>query len=395
MSELSRKFPMRGKYLAQNYFLFLFLLLTDSFIKIIRGRSREHTVDCNRVESVLVCNGAHLGDVLLSTIILPGIRKKFPLAKIGFLSGSWSTDVIKNSPYIDEIYYVDHWKLYRGDESRFKSFIIYLGSLFSSACKIRKAGYSLAVDLYFFYPNSSLLLWLSKIPIRIGYTSGGFGTLYTHPLDWFDDKEHVVEYFKQLASMLNISDWSADTIALNCNLLPPNNFKLLPGSYVVVHPGASLVSKEWPIPKWIELMEFFRLRGVRVLITGKGSNESDIAQKIIAGADWGINLVNQLSIAELIYVVKGASLLVGLDSFAGHLAAVLKIPFIVLMTGIAGQQWAPYGSSGVILTTPVPCSPCYQANGCSEMICIRGVMVQDVIAHAVTYLNLGPIVIKD
>jgi len=71
-----------------------------------------------------------LGDVLLSSIILPGVRKKFPLAKIGFLTGSWSGEVVKGSPYIDEVYYIDHWKLYRGGKGRLKSFLMYWSSFF-------------------------------------------------------------------------------------------------------------------------------------------------------------------------------------------------------------------------------------------------------------------------
>ena len=394
MTDSRRKFPMRGKYLVRNYCLFLILFMIDLVINIGKGLGHRRKIDLKKVESILVCNGAHLGDVLLSTIILPGIREKFPLAKIGFLTGSWSGEIIKNNPYIDEIYYVDHWRLCRGAKGKLKSFSTYSRSLFSLANKIRKANYNLALDLYFFYPNSSLLLWLSRIPLRIGYTSGGFGALYTHSLDWVDDQEHVVEYFKKLASILDISVGSADSIVFTSTMQLPHNLKTLPDSYVVIHPGASLISREWPISKWIELMEFFRLKDVRVVITGKGSHEIDIAKKIIAGADWGVNLVNQISITEFISIINGSSLLIGIESFAGHLAAALKIPFIVLKTGITSQQWAPYGSGGVVLTNPVPCSPCYQSKGCSGMLCINGVLVRDVIDHATTYLNTYPKIIK-
>ena len=388
MSESCRKFPMRGKYLVRNRYLFLILFITDFFIKIATSLAPRRKIDLKKIESILVCNGAQLGDVLLSSIILPGVRKKFPFAKIGFLTGSWSGEVVKNSPYIDEVYYTDHWKLYRGGRSGLKSFLMYWSSFFSLANKIRKAHYSLALDLYFFYPNSSLLLWLSGVPFRIGYTSGGFGSLYTHSLEWVDDKDHVVDYFKQLASILDITVVAADLKEFSVAIQSPQNSNSLPFRYVVIHPGTSLISREWPISKWIELTNFFQTHNVQVVITGKGSHEMDIAQKIIAETDWGINLVNQITIAELVSVIKGSSLMIGVESFAGHLAAGLNVPFVVLKTGITSQQWAPYGSSGVVLTNPLPCAPCYQGNGCADMLCIKGVCVRDVIDNSASYLKL-------
>ena len=395
MSESCRKFPMRGKYLVRNRYLFLILFNTDFFIKIATSLAPRRKIDLKKIESILICNGAHLGDVLLSSIILPGLRKKFPFARIGFLTGSWSGEVVKNSPYIDEVYYTDHWKLYRGGKSGLKSFLIYWSSFFSLVNKIRKANYSLALDLYFFYPNSSLLLWLSGVPFRIGYTSGGFGALYTHSLEWVDDKDHVVDYFKQLATIVDVSVGAADLKEFSASIQTPQNSKSLPCRYVVMHPGASLISREWPISKWIELTKFFQAHNVQVVITGKGSHEMDISEKIIAETDWGLNLVNQITIAELVSVIKGSSLMIGIESFAGHLAAGLNVPYVVLKTGITSQQWAPYGSSGVVLTNPLPCSPCYQSNGCADMLCIKGIFVKDVVDNSASYLKLYPTSVGD
>ena len=46
--------------------------------------------------------------------------------------------------------------------------------------------YEIAIDTYHFIQNSIPLLWLARIPIRIGYTSGGFGPLLdsSNPLDF-------------------------------------------------------------------------------------------------------------------------------------------------------------------------------------------------------------------
>lgn len=380
------KLPLFGKYLCSSFRLYFYLLFLDFIIKCLIPKITKNKVEKRRTpNSFLICNGAHLGDVLLSVKTIESIKRSYPSSKIGLLVGSWSRDVAINIPGIDYIHYVDHWRLSRKHRFFFRKVFAYLHSLFSAIFSIRKVNYDFAIDLYYFYPNSSLLLWFCGIPKTVGFNSGGCGDLYSIPVDWVDGRGHVTDYHKELLSKFNIPSVEVANYAFG-NFPVTYKYEAPYGSYVIVHPGTSAESREWPISNWIELLTIFKAMNINVVITGKGRREMYIARQIIAASSWGENFVNSLDILDFITLIKKSNLLIGVESFAGHLAALLKTPFVVLKTGITSDQWAPNGSRGEVVKNILPCSPCHQGMGCKEMKCIRGISVDDVIKSVQTIL---------
>src|SRR5690242_12990512 len=66
---------------------------------------------------ILVVNGAHVGDVVMSTAVLGALRSAYPASEIGFVAGSWSKMVVTNHPMVDFVHVVDHWKMNRSRRS--------------------------------------------------------------------------------------------------------------------------------------------------------------------------------------------------------------------------------------------------------------------------------------
>ena len=63
----------------------------------------------------------------------------------------------------------------------------------------------------------------------------------------------------------------------------------------------------------------------------------------------------------------------------GHLASALGTLSINIYSGIGNiNRWKPLGEKSVVITNPVPCSPCHLRNGCNTMDCVRGVKVKEV-----------------
>ena len=54
-------------------------------------------------EKILFFRPDHIGDLLLTTPAICSFRKSFPDAHITAAVGSWSAEVLKNNPYIDEL----------------------------------------------------------------------------------------------------------------------------------------------------------------------------------------------------------------------------------------------------------------------------------------------------
>lgn len=55
------------------------------------------------IKRILVIKPRAIGDVLLSTAVLPNLRRQFPTAQIDFLVEKFAAPVLKNNPFIDNI----------------------------------------------------------------------------------------------------------------------------------------------------------------------------------------------------------------------------------------------------------------------------------------------------
>ncbi len=164
--------------------------------------------------------------------------------------------------------------------------------------------------------------------------------------------------------------------------LPPVREKhALPSKgHIVVHMGTGNPIKEWPLEKWREFAQ--KMEGIPLVFTGKGEKERENAAKVSASLSGCTNLVDQLSWDAYLALIKEGRCLVGVDSLAGHVAAALETPSVLIYSGMTDPaQWAPSGNFSTVLSHPVPCAPCYRSQGCRSMDCVRGVTVENVVAQ--------------
>ena len=124
------------------------------------------------VRRILVCNNAHLGDLVNATAILAPLRKLFPTAQIGFLTSSWSVQVIKSNPEVSYIHTFDHFLLNRSDLTLPRKIKEHITTARRAVRQLRALRYEVGIDTYHFIQNSIPLLWIARIPVRIGYSSG-------------------------------------------------------------------------------------------------------------------------------------------------------------------------------------------------------------------------------
>jgi ADP-heptose:LPS heptosyltransferase len=377
--------PLSGKYLVRRPIANLGLRVLDRLLEVFQ-RPRNQPL-CKSPRRILLCNGAHLGDVLLTTSLLPLLKETFPDATIGFLIGSWARPVLEDHPGVDRIHVFDHFKLNRAAKPLAWKIRRHCSTAGRAIAEVRRQRYDMAVDAYYYYPNSIPLLWQAGIPVRIGYTSGGFGPLLTHSLDWVHGPRHVVDYQADLLRFLpgltgkNDRTLMPSPARLNADSLQATLRRLgLPvGGYILLHAGAGSGFKAWPRQKWRALTKALAARGERLVFTGSREERSDAAQ-VGQGIRSVLNLCGELAWREFIAVVQHARALIGVDSVAGHVAAGVGTPYLVISTSINDpEHWRPRGGGGGVLVHPVPCGPCYRNGGCPEMDCVRGVEVKTVL----------------
>lgn len=114
------------------------------------------------------------------------------------------------------------------------------------------------------------------------------------------------------------------------------------GRYVMLHPGTARLEKFWVEERWVEVARHVRERmGLDVVLTGTGKGlEEAPLRRIRQGCDFPlVDLTGKLSLVEMVAVIEGAALMVGVDSMAMHLAALLGKPQVALFGPTNPFHW--------------------------------------------------------
>ncbi|MGB9153898.1 MAG: glycosyltransferase family 9 protein [Alphaproteobacteria bacterium] len=338
-------------------------------------------------KNILVINAGHLGDIVISTGVLPVLRDAFPDAEIGFLTVTYSRAVVEGHPLIKHVHFLDHWRLARTNVSLISRMIAYYTSWPALIRELRAVKYDMSLDLRAWFPNYIPLVWLAGIPVRAGFNRVGFSPLLTHERAYVYRSRHELDQQLEILRCINLP---AKSLALAAPVLAPitaEDRSFVEGvigkgvRYRVLHPTASTPARDWPVERWIELARHLVDDGITPVITGAGQRDAAIAQAICENIQGAVNSVGKLSWLQLMAALEGAEVVYSVETSVGHIASALGRPVVAIYGGMSDVvHWAPLGSR--IATHPMPCAPCYNQKGCSHRSCLVSLSVADVEAVA-------------
>lgn len=358
------------KYPIYNPIAYACIASIDFILKLGLSKRKKNVLP---PQKFLICNGAHLGDVILTTSLLPALKEAYPGIKIGMAVGSWSLPVVQNHPLIDQVHVIDHWKQDRTKKGR------YLKTRRQALKEIQSFQYDTAVDCCFHFPNFAPLLWQARIPVRIGFESAGLSPFLTHSYPWRPDNNvsAVHAYFSLLSQFPEINP---AMLRPTLPLIP----KIKRDPYLVIHMGSGSEKKEWTLSKWIDLTEKLLDDGHHLLFTGKGTKEYEHIEQVRSRFPQIKNQCNSLNWPEFVATIQNADLLIGVDTSAGHIAAATQTPAILLFTGVHPMNlWRPFFEKIHVITKQISCSPCFI--GCESMTCIKEITVDEVYGKIVSF----------
>ena len=294
-------------------------------------------------ESVFVLRNNDLGDVLLTTPLLHGLRKAFPLSKISIGVGDWAKDLLKNNPDVDHVHYVNapwHNKQncrYPANSPRtFLEGMLYI--LLSKEVRIlRKKDFSHGIDVLGSRQGSWLLL-RAGIPNGYGVKgyAGGHNWCKAH-IEFKEDQNVAQAALKFLGLMNADCDveprpkilLSDEEIKWGERRWEENNAK---GKRIVIAPGAGFPEKNWGNDHYTALGKMIADRtSHQVLIVGDAGDRDKIK---LSGTVEGKNvkcLCGETSIRETAAIIRASNLTITNSSVAMHLAAAFEIPTIVCL----------------------------------------------------------------
>lgn len=362
---------MTGPYLARNPVVVGIMAVSDA-VGLLAPR-RTGPLPTDRPLNVLVVNPAHLGDLINVLPLLARLRESRTVAKLGLLIGTWGRPALQLGELADRIHVIDHWHLNRGEASWLEKVRYHARTKAVAVEEMRRESYDVAIDTYPYFENAANLLWRIGVRTRIGFTSGGAGTLHTHRVA-FDPKLSIVANQERLlAPVLRGEALQLEVPAGIHGFRPdPEAVRLANdlADYVVLHIGRGERHRDWPGPAWIELGRRLIADGLRLVYTGEPSEA--VHSESVRAALGGMNLIGRLSLPGFATILSRARGLVSIDTVAGHLAACFQVPTAIIQNGVAPPNlWRPNQPFVRLVTFPVPCAPCNRTRGCESMRCLR------------------------
>jgi len=354
------------------------------------GRNRTKA-EAATPKRILLLNGAHIGDIVISTSILPVLRSAFPSAQIGFATGSWSLMVVQNHPEIAFTHCIDHWWLNRQPESLFRKIRHYNKTRRVAIQQIRDVHYDLALCLYPHFQADLLdVAWHAGIPKRIAFRHSLRAALATDlvqiPESPFIHQGAIqaellrplylneCNLLRRRSVLLESTDKALGEV---CNLLGVADIQ--DARYRIIHMGSGDQKRELTPEFWREIALYLSKSHV-VVFTGRGKRESANIETAIAGIENCVNACDRLSWEGFVAAVRYAESLYGVESMAGHVAAAVGTLCKVVYTGIGGvAKWRPESDLCTVFSNHLACAPCNWVQECSHMSCLRTVKPDELI----------------
>ncbi len=208
-----------------------------------------------------------------------------------------------------------------------------------------------------------------------------------------DPALHEVEQSLRLCAEAGFTLPSDDDAPLSVHL-GPRTVDLPRDPYVVVHPGASVSSRQLPVAAASGAVARLARHGVEVVVTGS-AGEASLVDDLLARCDLDhatatrvTRSVGELDLAQFAHLLAGAAAVVCGNSGPAHLAAAVATPVVEAFAPVVPpHRWRPWRVPHVLLgRLDQPC-PRSCSRGCTvaSQPCLAGV-TPDAVVDAVVHL---------
>ena len=343
-------------------------------------------------EKILVVRYRFIGDTILTVPFLRNLRAFYPDAQIDMLVESISGEVLKYCPYIDNFISYDKIKnkhfhtALRPEKTGFFNYVQY----------IKKRRYNMAFILKRAF-SSALMIYLTGIPIRIGFNTDNRGFLLTHKCEYIKDK-HEVDCFLDVLRQVKIpvkdtylESWTSEDDQLKIDNIMAD-CTIANGPKILINASASNVNKMWSKEKFANVItELTNKKNAQVFYIGTNTDKKtykDIQSclgKELKNIPVGI--LGKTNVLESLELIKRMDLVIGVDSGILHLATAARVPVIAIFGPMNDTKWKPYSDGNTLITAPLSCRPCDLKNSCKNNLeCLNSITAQQVIEAAMNYL---------
>lgn len=324
---------------------------------------------------ILIVNVNWLGDTLFATPFIRAIKENFPQAHIAVFTHPRCKEILDGNPNIDEIIMYDEKGEHRHLWAKFSIISKLKSEKFDAAFILRKS------------LSRTMILFLSNITERIGYSSKRAGFLLTKKIPLPKKDLHRVEHFLDIARAIGIEPKSLnydffiseEDIKKADEILNENGIGLQ-GKYIALHAGGNWMPKRWPFENFAKLADEICHR-LKYKVVFTGTEKDLILVKNICGLMKvkPIVLCGKINLKVLGAVFERSACMISNDSGPLHIAYSLKVPVIGLFGPTSPEITGPYGGNvKKLIWKDTGCKvPCYKLD-CHDNKCMKVITVEEV-----------------
>ncbi len=314
---------------------------------------------------ILIISLSNLGDAILTTPAIQGLREAYPGAEFHVLAGPKTRDLFSGDPGFHKVW------IWEKKASLFAQIGLVL--------QLMRSGYKLVVD----FKNTLIPVFL-------------FGAKRTPFVRRFPPG--VVHRADQHLSLLS-----------SVGVQPPKNVPRLPygpeeelkvqgwlnsagaapaGGYAAIVPGAKSHLKRWAPEKFAFVAdELSAGRNMGIFLIGGAEDKPEAEAVQRAMKHRAVNLCGVTSIRELAALFAKISVVITNDTANLHVAQLMGTPTVAVFGPTDEKKYGPRNSNSTVVRRRLVCAPCEKALCAYDHECMKWVGPEEVYSSAVKVLN--------
>ncbi|MGQ0712238.1 MAG: glycosyltransferase family 9 protein [Gemmatimonadaceae bacterium] len=277
---------------------------------------------------ILVTQLRRLGDVVLSTALLPDLRRAFPDAALDFLVGDRAAPLLEHHPLIDARLVYDRLRTLR------------------NWTEVRARRYDWVIDPQS-SPRTAPLARVSGARVRVGFGVRGWGWVYTHRLARAGrPTEYVARERQRLLELVGVPIATARTsLALAPEERAAGEAMLQRLGVVSSKPVVAMVlsagelAKEWPPDHFAALADALDAHGVHPVVFEMPGDAAKVDRA--AAQSRSLTRLATPALRDFMGALAACDALVSADTGPAHIATALGVPRVTIFGPEPPAAWAP------------------------------------------------------
>ncbi len=299
------------------------------------------------MDKVLVIQTAFIGDAILGTALLEKLHADHPNAKIDYLVRHGNQSLFVGHPFLNEVL------VWNKQDSKYTA-------LWRMLQQVRKRKYDAVFNIQR-YAASGLLTAFSGASKTIGYKSNPLSFLFTDRVEHRFGKgsENVHEVDRVLDLVVG------KTERTNPRLYPSDNDFLLVREfqsqpYITIAPASVWFTKQFPVEKWVELIDRIP-SSYNVFLIGAKSDAAVATQIVESSGRIVMDITGELKLLQTAALMKDAAMNYANDSAPVHLASAVGAPVCQIFCSTVPEfGFTPLSARSHVIQTKenLDCRPC-------------------------------------